>query len=133
MAAVQQAAYVAMSRGHSYRWRVGRRSPLKHNLTFPPHLELYCYESQREIILHHRMAVLKISIKGKLLTSPGIPSRAALNQAVLFDLAGCDRGGLLVLTDACPARSPRNRSMTSWRRWGSVVECRIAAHAATDH
>lgn len=52
MAAVQQAAYVAMSTGHSYRWRVGRRSPLKHNLTFPPHLELYCYESQREIILH---------------------------------------------------------------------------------
>lgn len=52
MAAVQQAAYVAMNTGHSYRWRVGRRSPLKHNLTFPPHLELYCYESQREIILH---------------------------------------------------------------------------------
>lgn len=52
MAAVQQAAYVAMSIGHSYRWRVGRRSPLKHNLTFPPHLELYCYESQRQIILH---------------------------------------------------------------------------------
>lgn len=59
MAAVQQAAYVAMSTGHSYRWRVGRRSPLKHNLTFPPHLGLYCYESQREIILHQWMAVQK--------------------------------------------------------------------------
>lgn len=59
MAAVQQAAYVAMSTGHSYRWRVGRRSPLKHNLTFPPHLKLYCYESQREIILHQWMAVQK--------------------------------------------------------------------------
>lgn len=49
MVGVQQAAYVPISTGYYYRWRVGRRLALKHNLTFPPHLVLHCYIPQSEI------------------------------------------------------------------------------------
>lgn len=69
MAAVQQAAYVAMSTGHSYRWRVGRRSSLKHNLTFPPY---YIVTIQKRDYPASVNGWAKISFKGKLLTTPGI-------------------------------------------------------------
>lgn len=67
MVGVQQATYVPMSRGHYYRWRVGRRQALKHNLTFPPHLTLHCYISQREISPKRWIAAQNL-FKGKLLT-----------------------------------------------------------------
>lgn len=97
MVGVQQAAYVPMSRGHSYRWRVGRRQALKHNLTFPPHLELHCYESQREISPHQWIAAPNL-FKGKLLTVLCISPLPLLNQAAglaVFHAVGKARGGSL--------------------------------------
>ncbi len=73
MVGVQQATYVPMSRGHYYRWRVGRRPALKHNLTFPPHLAAHCYVLQREISPKQWIAAQNL-FKGKLLRVPCISS-----------------------------------------------------------
>lgn len=80
MVGVQQATYVPMSRGHYYRWRVGRRPALKHNLTFPPHLAAHCYVSQREISPKQWIAAQNL-FKGKLLRVPRISPHTLLNQA----------------------------------------------------
>lgn len=80
MVCVQQATYVPMSRGHYYRWRVGRRPALKHNLTFPPHLAPHCYASQREISPKRWIAAQNL-FKGKLLRVPRISPHTLLNQA----------------------------------------------------
>lgn len=132
MVGVQQAAYVPMSRGHSYRWRVGRRQALKHNLTFPPHLELHCYASQREISPHQWIAAPNL-FKGKLLTVPCISPLPLLNQAAglaVFHAVGKARGG--TLRSLWPIYNSL-RSSDILRRWSLVWEGSIPSQTATGH
>lgn len=52
---------------HQHRWRVGRRLALKHNLTFPSHLVLHCYNSHRKISREKWIALGNL-LRNRLLT-----------------------------------------------------------------
>lgn len=110
MVCVQQATYVPMSWGHYYRWRVGRRPALKHNLTFPPHLAPHCYVSQREISPKRWIAAQNL-FKGKLLRVPRISPHTLLNQArrkghISHGGLGQRRAVLFTMTDIQLSCSP---------------------------
>lgn len=105
MVCVQQATYVPMSRGHYYRWRVGRRPALKHNLTFPPHLAPHCYVSQREISPKRWIAAQNL-FKGKLLRVPRISPHTLLNQARRKGRISLGGLGLFSMTDIQLSCSP---------------------------
>lgn len=126
MVCVQQATYVPMSRGHYYRWRVGRRPALKHNLTFPPHLAPHCYVSQREISPKRWIAAQNL-FKGKLLRVPRISPHTLLNQArrkghISHGGLGQRRAALFTMTDIQLSCSPWEILCHFWG-WGDGSPC----------